>query len=240
MRPDSDSETFHWSECADFLRSLATKHDLQLEPRARFFEAEGIRVTPPAVFPLPLHLCEQDTSAQAMARRKAQRERSGEAGPSADLHEYINTLPQEPGLQCVILLQAGIASIGMFEGGHSLATRTLKRYVVRGKGRAQPGYLSSKGKSRYGSRLRLQNARLLLQETNEKLHEFWSDHGTPDEIFVGAPKRLFPELFLAKHEPPFSKEGTFHRIPLDIPKPTTAILLRTYTSLCYGRVMSVS
>ena len=44
------------------------------------------------------------------------------------------------------------------DDGEIVHTKSIKKYVVRGRGRAQPTHLATKGKSRYGSRLRLQKA----------------------------------------------------------------------------------
>ena len=215
-------DTFHWSECAARLRELRDEWPLVLEPKGRFFEAPGIRVLVPRVVPLPAEL-------------------RGEGGPRwvrADdaLERYLAALPGELPGQVVILMQAGAVSLGYFEAGEALATKSLKRYVVRGKGRAQPTYLGKKGKSRYGSRLRLQNARLLFEETNAKLSEWWADFGAPATLFACAPTRLWPELFQAKVAPPFSADEPVVRVPLDLPVPTTDVLLRSYKAMGYGRI----
>lgn len=228
-------ETFHWSECEQRLTELARGRQFLLEPEGRYFEADDERIWPPLVFPIPGVLQDAargaDTAMEAAARRKA-------GAACADLESYLAQLPAQPGLQCLILMQAGATSIGMFDAGEVLATKTLKRYVVRGKGRAQPAYLSTKGKSRYGSRLRLQNARLLLEETNAKLRAYWDEYGTPECIFAAAPARLWPDLFRCPIAPPFAPEHPILRVPLDVPVPTTDVMLRTYKSLCYGRVES--
>ncbi|MEM7356537.1 MAG: hypothetical protein AAF657_37320, partial [Acidobacteriota bacterium] len=116
------------------------------------------------------------------------------------------------------------------------ARKSFRRYVVRGKGRAQPLHLKTKGKSRYGSRLRLANARRLLVETNEKLNEWEEDFGPADRIYYSCPVRLWPSLFEASPAPPFEKSGPLVRIPLDLPRPTVDVLLRTYRSFEYGRI----
>jgi len=136
-------QSLHWKDCRETLSRLDGESALVLEPKGRFFESERLRVKPPLVFPLP----------------PACRSLSG----------YLDSLPEEPGHHSVILMQAGAVTLGRFEGARPLVQKSLKRYVVRGKGRAQPLHLKTKGKSRYGSRLRLANARKLLVETNEKL-----------------------------------------------------------------------
>ncbi len=125
-------ETFHWKDCAATLQRLAADADLVLEPKRRFFESERLRVRTPLVFPIP--------------------------EGCASVNDYVDSLPEEPGRHSVILMQAGAVSLGRFEGARPLIQKSLRKYVVRGRGRAQPLHLKTKGKSRYGSRLRLQNA----------------------------------------------------------------------------------
>jgi len=231
-------ETYHWSARTERLTKLAAEYDLQLEPKGRFFEAPGLRVHVPLVLPLPASAGEGERrpSTQEVAAQKAERSRRATSGPSAAVARYLADSPATPGRQCLILMQAGAVALGYFAADEVLATKTLKRYVVRGKGRAQPTYLAAKGKSRYGSRLRLQNARLLFEETNEKLGEYWAEFGPAEQLFVAAPTRLWPELFLAKTAPPFPRDTPTVRIPLDLDVPHTDLLLRTHKALSYGRI----
>ncbi len=237
MPPTSPTESFHWSESSERLSALLRSGDFELESRGRFFEGAGVCVWPPLVFPVAQELVEAASDPKSAAEAAARKARRAGRAPGADLAQYVQSLPAQPGRQCLILWQAGAASLGFFDAGEPLATKTLKRYVVRGKGHAQPGYLASKGKSRYGSRLRLQNARLLIDEINVKLHGYWSEFGAPELIFAGAPVRLWPDLFRAKQLPPFTTEDRIVRVPFDLPVPTTEVLLRTYKKLCYGRVV---
>lgn len=256
-------ETFHWSECRERLLGLGK---LVLGAKGKCFESEVLsdqgedaspgearwRVTPPLVFPLEASLgFEADGSATRAKGPTAkelaqgirnQAEDSSRSDPGGQLVSYLSSLAKiydEPPLQCVILMQAGAVSIGMFEYGDCLATKTIKRYVVRGKGRAQPAHLRTKGKSRYGSRLRLQNAKLIFEETNDKLNDYFEEFGTPVHIFSAAPARLWPDLFRAKTQPPFDKHTSVIRIPMDLPVPTTDTLLRTYKTMGFGRIEQV-
>lgn len=236
-------KTLHWSEVLARLPELLGSCALEFDPKRSAFigtdESTGERITftPPRVVPLPDALVDEveDDSAAAFARR-ARRRSSREAGATDDLATYLRAYPRELPDQCMILAQAGAVALAMFRGGEPVATKAFKRYVVRGSGRAQPTYLASKGKSRYGSRLRLQNARLLIEETNEKLTALWKEHGAPDQILVGAPPRLWADLFLAPNRPPFTKDTPITRVPIDVEVPTTSVLLRTYRSLLYGRL----
>lgn len=208
--PEETIESFHWERTRDTLLGLPERRLLVPDDRRRAFVARGISVAPPLVFPI------------------------GES--VTDVDSYLEALPEAPTLHVVILLQAGAASLGLFRRGEEVVTKSIKKYVVRGRGKAQPSYLSSKGKSRYGSRLRLQNARRLLLEVNERLGEWFAEHGRPDHVYYNAPVRLWPDLFQAKVRPPFGKDEATIRIPLDLPVPTTEVLLRTYRRMSYGRI----
>ena len=203
-------QTIHWEECRSTLEPLAAEHRLSLADKGRFFECEHLRVRPPLVFPI--------------------------GAEHGTLEDYLRDLPERPGRHTVVLMQAGAVTLGRFDRGEAVATKSFRRYVVRGKGRAQPLHLKTKGKSRYGSRLRLQNARRLLEETNEQLIEWEKELGPSDRVFYSCPVRLWPELFEATPPPPFERDDAMTKIPLDLPRPTRDVLLRAYRSLEYGSV----
>ena len=229
-------ETFHWADGRERLAALADEARFRLDPKRLTFEGQAqsdesaLTVVPPPVIPLPIELREaaEDDSAAAFARRR------GAQSQGSDLATFLAHYPTQLPKQCVILAQAGAVAIAMFERGEPLGTKAFKRYVVRGNGRAQPAFLASKGKSRYGSRLRLQNAKRMIEETNRRLTGFWDEHGAPDQILVGVPTKLWAEHFLSPVKPPFEKSTPITRVPLDFPVPTTSVLLRTYRSLEFG------
>ncbi|MDF1837106.1 MAG: hypothetical protein P1V35_04500 [Planctomycetota bacterium] len=216
--------TFPWEDCAEVCRQFQwaageQEFPVTLNGEKGHFAAGEWRLTPPQVLPIQ--------------------------PDCAGLGEYLETLPFEPGPQVLVLLQAGAAALGYFDGGEAIRTKALKRYVVRGSGRAQNTHLKTKGKSRYGSRLRLQNAKAILEEINERLCDWWEEHGTPDFVFHNAPVRLWADLCRAKPMPPFLAEDHVAssepvpqlRIPLDLPVPTTDVMLRVYRSLSYGQIV---
>ena len=214
LLPHGFPPTFSWEDCEDICREFeAVVGPATLGHKDKpMYQAKGLELTPPPV------LC------------------MGKGEPL--LGDWIEHIPVEPGLQVVVLLQAGATSLGLFDAGKVMRTKTIKRYVVRGKGRAQPTHLNAKGKSRYGSRLRLQNAKAILEETSEKLREWWEEYGDPEVVFFNAPVRLWADLMRTKPPVPFEEDDLL-RIPLDLPKPTTDVMLRAYRSLCYGRINQV-
>lgn len=136
------------------------------------------------------------------------------------IEQYADAVDDLPGSWVLVLMQAGAASIGYWEDDELLAHKVFKRYVVRGKGKAQGSYLKTKGKSRYGSRLRLQNARSLLIDVNERLHEWWNEFGEPDRVLASCPVRTWPELWSVKPPPPFARDDVDRGIPLDVAVPS--------------------
>jgi len=207
--------TFHLLEAASVLEPLAAEHPLVIEPERRWFDASDgrFRVHPPPLAPIG-------------------DERGG-------VYDWLAALPDELGVYCMVLMQAGAASLGWFEDGELVDHKSFRRYVVRGKGRAQPTHLATKGKSRYGSRLRLQNAELLLAETNERLARWYAEFGEPDALLVNCPVRLWATLLDADPPPPFERDAPVIRIGRDLPRPTTELLVRTHRFCCYGRIERV-
>ncbi len=206
----SDLVTYPWQDCATALAPWRGDASCELEAKGRFFLAEEKRIWPPWVFPIP-----RDCRSVA---------------------DYLDTLPTRPGRQLLVLMQAGAVALGLFEGGEQVATKCFRRYVVRGKGRAQPTHLRAKGKSRYGSRLRLQNALRLFEETVEKLREWEQDHGPAATVFYNAPVRLWSSFLANRPAPPFEKGDSLVRVPLDLSRPSADLLGRTYRWMCYGRI----
>jgi len=150
--------------------------------------------------------------------------------------DYCESLEEGPGLHLVVLIQAGASSLGLWRDDVCLRHKVIKKYVTRGKGKAQTTYLKTKGKSRYGARLRLQNAREHLELTNEKLIEWWQEFGPARRVFYSCPVRMWPELFKASPPPPFPKDYAIHKIPIDVRVPGHEELLRVRRRLQFGSV----
>ncbi len=157
--------------------------------------------------------------------------------PDQAVEDYLEALPEALGLHLVVLMQSGAASLALFDEGCCLDTKTIKKYTVRGQGRAQDAYLKTRGKSRYGSRLRLRNAESLLAQLSEKLLEWIDIYGRPERLFYSAPIRMWSDLFVARNAMPIGREAGWVRIPLDLPAPTSELARRVYERLCHGRIL---
>ncbi|MEZ5990562.1 MAG: hypothetical protein R3F30_15910 [Planctomycetota bacterium] len=134
------------------------------------------------------------------------------------------------------MVQAGAAAMGYWDGDELLAHKAIKKYVVRGKGRAQPLHLKTRGKSRYGSRLRLQNWRAQLAEVHARLATWRAELGEPELWLLGCPDRLRAELRNASDDPEAWDRLAFARVPVHVHVPDFAELCRVHRLLGFGTI----
>lgn len=157
--------------------------------------------------------------------------------PGEAIGAYLARLQPVRERQVVLLLQAGAVAVGYWEGDELLAHKAMRKYVVRGHGKAQPAHLKTRGKSRYGSRLRLQNWKRLLAATNERLLADWERFGAPERIFYAAPVRGLGDLFAAEPPPPFARDAAeLQRVPMHVHAPDFTELRRVRGWLRHGRL----
>ena len=164
------------------------------------------------------------------------------AAPAAVLGErigdYVERLSLAEEVQVVLLLQAGAMAFGCWRGDELVQHKAVKKYVVRGNGKSQATHLKTRGKSRYGSRLRLQNWRSLLSETNQRLADCEAQFGPFARVFYGVAVRTWSELFEAAPPPPFLREDLrLRRLPLHVHRPDHEELLRIRRQMLAGRVV---
>jgi len=148
---------------------------------------------------------------------------------------YAARLPDRIGRHCVLLLQAGAMAIGYWDEDELVRHKAQKRYVVRGHGKAQPLHLATKGKSRYGSRLRLQNWQRLLADVTTRLCAWWDELGAPEQTFAALPVRAWAPLFATAPPPPFARRDARH-VPRHVHVPDHRELLAVRRWLARGRL----
>ncbi|MFT4515042.1 MAG: hypothetical protein ACI89X_000374 [Planctomycetota bacterium] len=163
------------------------------------------------------------------------------AQPGEHIGDYFERLPADASeldeCQLVLLLRAGALAFGCWQGRELVQHKAVRKYVVRGSGKAQSTHLKTRGKSRYGSRLRLQNWRSLLGEANERIADCEQQFGPFERIFFGVPVRVFSELFEADPKPVFARDAAeLQRIPMHVHRPDYEELLRVRAWLARGRV----
>jgi len=155
------------------------------------------------------------------------------------MQSYREKIPEEPQSQLVILIQAGAASLGYFEGDVVLHKVITKYMVRKGQGKAQLTYAKQKGKSRLGSRIRLQQGLLFFKEINEKLDEWKNEIDQVESIFISCPIRLMNEIYGGKTQPPFLRDDVrIRKIPFSTHKPSYKELKRIHFMLNAGVVSS--
>jgi hypothetical protein len=216
---DGEPGIFDSARTAEVLGALARTHTLTPSPDGRRIVAYGdagrpaLEIQPPPLLPIP---------------------------PGTwDLEAYREAARRPEGRVLLLLLQAGACALGLWEDGVLVRHKVIRRYVVRGTGRAQTTYLKTRGKSRYGSRLRLRNASLLLCESAAKMRAWWEENGPFGRVFASCPVRLWPELFGADPPPPFPQRGFAERVPLAVRVPCFEELRRVRWHLSHGRVTSI-
>jgi len=162
----------------------------------------------------------------------APRARDGER-----IGDYVERFTNLDEVQLVVLLQAGAMAFGCWRGEELLQHKAVRKYVVRGNGRSQATHLKTRGKSRYGSRLRLQNWKSLLVETCERLADCEQELGPFERVFYSAPVRVWSDL-LETAAPPFARDDArLQRLPLHVHRPDHQELLRVRAAMASGRVV---
>lgn len=108
---------------------------------------------------------------------------------------------------CITLVRAGQAAVGYFHQGILLDHKVFRAYLVRQKqGISQFKYLKTKGKSRAGSRIRLEETLVFFKEINERLQVYAKQY--PLNFWgLGCAKTMWPLLVEGEVKPPFSSKS---------------------------------
>jgi len=211
------SERFSLDETAERWAAFAALGAVAGEPGGRWYEARDAQGALRAALRPPLVLLDA----------------SGLPAPD----ELARRAGEGPGRYALLLMRSGAAALGLFDDVELVDHKTFKRYTVRGRGRAQSKHLATKGKSRYGSRLRLRNEERLLEEVSERLGRWWADEPPPERLYASIPVRLAAQLARAEPPPPRALDERV-RIPLHVHAPSNEELLRVHASIARGRAWS--
>ncbi len=162
----------------------------------------------------------------------------GELAGTVPIEELAARAAAPLGTQCLVLIQAGATGLGLWQECELLAHKVIKKYVVRGHGKAQGAHLRTRGKSRYGSRLRLQNAERQFEETVAKLREWHDEYGCPERLFVAAGVRTWSQYREPVEAAVEAREPAI-RIPIHVHVPGFDELKRVRWWLEHGAVLGV-
>lgn len=156
-------------------------------------------------------------------------------GPQAELPSYLADLDSQPTSYLLLLIQAGHSALAYFEGGEMRHHKVIKKYMVRGNGKAQVGYLQTRGKSKAGSRVRLANSITFFEDINAKLRE-WEVADDAARILVSCGEKLRPLWFGSHVTPPFEKDDArLLKVPIDVHRPDLEELERVNKTILRGR-----
>jgi len=136
----------------------------------------------------------------------------------------------------VLIIKSGIASIAFFENQELIDHKVFRAYMVRKKqGKSQIKYLKTKGKSRAGSRVRLQETIDFFENINQRLLEYFEEFRI-DTIALSCSQTLLPYFFQSKTITPFDKkDDRIYKIPKHIDSGTHENLMEVNSQLfeCY-------
>ncbi|SHO60088.1 hypothetical protein [Algoriphagus zhangzhouensis] len=105
---------------------------------------------------------------------------------------------------CVLVaIKAGQAAVGYFHEKELLDHKVFRAYMVRQKqGKSQIKHLKTKGKSRAGSRIRLEETERFFEDISERLNRYENDF--PISVWgISCAKTLWPYFFGSETTPPF-------------------------------------
>lgn len=137
----------------------------------------------------------------------------------------------------MLIVQTGMATVGMFKGMECLSHKVFGAYMVRKKqGVSQIKHLKTKGKSRAGSRIRLASGLEFFEEINTRLQRHFKEHEI-ERIVFSCSKILMPHFFGSKVETPFDKKDErILGIPRHIEKPTHEEMMRAHRFLSFSEL----
>lgn len=119
-----------------------------------------------------------------------------------------------------LLVQSGSAALGYSNNGELIHHKVIKKYMIRKKqGKAQLKHLNAKGKSRLGSRIRLQQADKFFNEIHEKIGE-WGVLADTQQIYFSYAKTLIPFIYETPDRPILKKDDPrLFKLPFDLEEP---------------------
>jgi hypothetical protein len=151
---------------------------------------------------------------------------------SAFLDEDVRLISIDFQNQVVVSIKSGIAALAFYENFELVDHKVFRAYMVRKKqGKSQIKHLKTKGKSRAGSRVRLQETLEFFEQINERLQYYFQNRRV-DLIALGCSPTLLPYFYQSKIRPPFEKsDPRLFKIPVHIPSATLENLQKAYRAM---------
>lgn len=139
--------------------------------------------------------------------------------------------------QVIVSVKSGMAVVAFYENGQLADHKVFRAYMVRKKqGKSQIKHLKTKGKSRAGSRVRLQETLEFFENINERLQSYFEEKHV-DLIALGCSPTLMPYFFNSKKSTPFEKsDPRIFKIPIHVPSATFENMQKTYRSISNTKI----
>ncbi|MCH6200783.1 hypothetical protein MMU07_14455 [Aquiflexum sp. LQ15W] len=137
----------------------------------------------------------------------------------------------------IVSIKSGMAVTAFYENGQLTDHKVFRAYMVRKKqGKSQIKHLKTKGKSRAGSRVRLQETLEFFENINERLQSFFEENRV-DLIALGCSPTLVPYFFNSKKATPFEKsDPRIFKIPIHVPSATFENMEKTYRTISQTKI----
>jgi hypothetical protein len=139
--------------------------------------------------------------------------------------------------QVIVSIKSGMAVTALYENGQLADHKVFRAYMVRKKqGKSQIKHLKTKGKSRAGSRVRLQETLEFFENINERLQSYFAEKRI-DLIAFSCSSTLLPYFFNSKKATPFDKSDVrIFKIPVHVPSATFENMEKTYRSISQTKI----
>lgn len=157
----------------------------------------------------------------------------------AQTFEQLLDAIYQPPFHGLMLIQAGRASLAVAQADEILVSKQIQKYMVRkSQGKAQLTYLNEKGKSRLGSRIRLQQTQIFFDEINERMRA-WSQEYPLESIFLSCTPKLKGAFFQSVAAPAIPKnDSRWRRVPFMVRPPGLEEMRRIHRLLCRAEWLS--
>jgi hypothetical protein len=137
----------------------------------------------------------------------------------------------------IILIRAGNAALAGFSDGKMLFHKVIRKYMVRKKqGKAQIKHLKTRGKSRYGSRLRLQKSLEFFREINLLANHACQSFDF-ERIFIFIPVNYRKLMTESTVKPVFLQNKKAEKIPFPVRTPNFREVKKTQSLMRKGFVL---
>ncbi len=155
------------------------------------------------------------------------------------VENYLERLPPLPYSYLILLIQADAAAYAFCETGEIIEHKARRAYTIRkSRGKSQQKHLRQKGKSRMGSRIRLQQTKKFYVNINNDLQKWEYEIATAKSVFYSADVRTFNAFFEENENSVINISDTrLEKLPFDVKPPDYAEVKRVNYLMNIGELI---